>query len=82
MAKLAGKILESRIRRELAKDNQRLRISRGRNDLGIHVVDQNNVVLAHGCSLEGLAMQLGLINDSTPGLQQQFLDECLQQEVG
>ncbi len=59
------KALEARVRRRLARDNETLRIPRsqsGWNDLGIHVVDANNVVIASGCTIEGLATELGVAN--------------------
>ncbi|MCP9784155.1 hypothetical protein KBY83_12675 [Cyanobium sp. WKJ7-Wakatipu] len=53
--------LEARVRRRLACNNERLCIPRSQgdwNDLGIHVVDANNVVIASGCTIEGLATEL------------------------
>jgi hypothetical protein len=57
------KALEARVRRRLARDNETLRIPRSQrdwNDLGIHVVNANNVVIASGCTIEGLAAELGV----------------------
>ena len=55
--------LEARVRRRLACNNERLCIPRSQgdwNDLGIHVVNANNVVIASGCTIEGLAVELGV----------------------
>jgi hypothetical protein len=58
-----ARALEARVRRRLARDNETLCIPRSQrdwNDLGIHVVDANNVVIASGCTIEGLATELGM----------------------
>jgi len=55
--------LEARVRRRLARDNETLCIPRSQrvwDDLGIHVVNANNVVIASGCTIEGLAIELGV----------------------
>lgn len=62
MTKVSLAALESRIRRALDKDGEHLRISRRENGLGIHVVDtQTSSVVAHGCTIQGLAAEMGLI---------------------
>jgi len=51
-----------RLRRILAKDGQRLCIPRGEQtlqQLGIHVVDDRNCVVASHCSIEGLLAEVG-----------------------
>jgi hypothetical protein len=58
------KALEARVRRRLARDNETLCIPRSQrdwNDLGIHVINANNVVIASGCTIEGLATELGVV---------------------
>ena len=56
--------LESRIRRQLAKNGQRLvkpRSEQGRQQLGHHVVDvSTNAVVASNCDLDDLAAELGI----------------------
>ncbi len=57
------KELEAHVLRRLARDNETLRIPRSQrdwNDLGIHVVNANKVVIARGCTIEGLATELGV----------------------
>ncbi len=57
------KALEARVRRRLAQTCERLCIPRSQrdwNDLGIHVVNASNVVIASGCTIEGLAIELGV----------------------
>lgn len=61
MSALSPSALEARVRRQLARDNETLCIPRSQrvwNELGIHVVDANNVVIASGCTIEGLAAEL------------------------
>ena len=56
--------LIGRIRRAIAADNERLCIPRSQrawNDLGIHIVNGNNVVTASHCSISGLATELELL---------------------
>ena len=60
---LSEKALEARVRRAIAKDGERLRIPRSQaawDSLGIHVVDQNNIVTAMHCSIKGLADEIGI----------------------
>jgi len=46
----------------LAKDGQRLCIPRSEKahqDLGIHVVDENNIVVAYHCNISDLLAEVG-----------------------
>ena len=55
------KAQEMRLRRLLRKDNQRLCIPRSKfmlEELGIHVVDDRNIVVANHCSVEALLEEI------------------------
>ena len=56
-----AKAQEMRLRRLLHKDNQRLCIPRSKfllEELGIHVVDDRNIVVASHCSVEALLEEI------------------------
>ena len=56
--------LTARIRRALRKEGERLCIARdteNANSWGIHVVNENNVLIASQCSINGLADELDLL---------------------
>ena len=56
------KRLIQKVRYALKKEGQALVVPRGCNQLGIYVVDKStNAIVAHQCSIEGLAEQLGII---------------------
>ena len=53
-----------RIRRRLARENERLVIPRSRlgyEQLGLHIVDVNSFVIGSHCSVQGLADELYLL---------------------
>ena len=56
------RVLEARVRRALRRDGERLCVSRGSSELGVLAIDDRNIVAASGCSISGLATELGLIN--------------------
>jgi hypothetical protein len=53
-----------RIQRILAKDKQKLRITRGNGNafqnLGRYYIEEDGVVVAHHCEMEQLARELGI----------------------
>jgi hypothetical protein len=55
------KVLCQRVRYHLGKEGQCLVVPRGQSPLGIHVVDScTRAVVAHQCSIEKLAEELGI----------------------
>lgn len=62
MERLVLKRLSQRVRYHLHKEGQHLVVPRGKSPLGVHVVDSHtSAVVAHQCSIEGLAKELGLL---------------------
>ena len=57
-----------RINRALAREDQALRITRGerfRSDLGdFYIIDMNRMIVAAHCTPEGIAKELGLVNQA------------------
>jgi len=61
MSTTPDKALKQKVRYRLKKEGEALVIRKDDSPLGIHVVDaQTGAIVAHHCSIEGLAKELGI----------------------